>query len=136
MQSRSGYRSLSMLHSSLVNHTTTLPSYHVIIGFLINLQVQGHHPHQWAPFEVAGLLHAWQISHQISRYVYHESRQLRASTLCNPSLITDLPDHCPVIPLQAQEVCFCQWPSLTGMGHCVSHTRAVHMATCLEREVV
>ena len=42
--------------------------YHnIIIGFLINVQVQGQHPHQWAPFQVAGLLHAWQISHQISR---------------------------------------------------------------------
>ena len=41
---------------------------------LINLEVQGQHPHQWAPFQVAGLLHAWQISHQISRYVYHEGR--------------------------------------------------------------
>ena len=45
-------------------------SYH--IGFLINVQVQGQHPHQWAPFQIAGLLHAWQISLQISRYVYHE----------------------------------------------------------------
>ena len=44
----------------------------IIIGFFINVQVQGQHPHQWAPFQVAGLLHAWQISHQISRYVYHE----------------------------------------------------------------
>ena len=35
----------------------------IIIGFLINVQVQGQHPHQWAPFQVAGLLHAWQISH-------------------------------------------------------------------------
>ena len=42
----------------------------IIIRFLINLQ--GQHPHQWAPFQIAGLLHAWQISHQISRYVYHE----------------------------------------------------------------
>ena len=25
-------------------------SYHIIIGFLINMQVRGHHPHQWAPF--------------------------------------------------------------------------------------
>ena len=25
-----------------------------IIGFLINVQVQGHHPHQWAPFQVTG----------------------------------------------------------------------------------
>ena len=44
----------------------------IIIRFLINVQVQGQHPHQWAPFQTAGLLHAWQISHQISRYVYHE----------------------------------------------------------------
>ena len=27
---------------------------HHIIGFLINVQVQGHHPHQWAPFQVTG----------------------------------------------------------------------------------
>ena len=26
----------------------------IIIGFLINMQVQGHHPHQWAPFQVTG----------------------------------------------------------------------------------
>ena len=50
------------------------------------MQVQGQYPQQWAPFQVTGLLHAWQISHQISRYLYHEGRQLRASTLCNPSL--------------------------------------------------
>ena len=30
---------------------------------------------------------------------------------------------------------FCQWPSLTGMEHCTPHTRAEHVATCLEREV-
>ena len=29
----------------------------------------------------------------------------------------------------------CQWPSLTGMEHCALHTRAVYVATCLEREV-
>ena len=40
--------------------------------FLINVQVHGQHPHQWAPFQIAGLLHAWQNSHQISRYVYQE----------------------------------------------------------------
>ena len=45
---------------------------HIIVGFLINVQVQGQHPHQWAPFQIAVLLHALQISHQISRYVYHE----------------------------------------------------------------
>ena len=53
---------------------------YIIIRFLINVQVQGQHPHQWAPFQ------AWQISHQISRYVYHEGWYPRASTLCNPSL--------------------------------------------------
>ena len=47
-----------------------------MIGFLINVQVQGQDPHQWAPFQIAGLLHAWQISHQISRYVYHRSCSL------------------------------------------------------------
>ena len=26
------------------------------------MQVRGQHPHQWAPFQIAGLLHAWQIS--------------------------------------------------------------------------
>ena len=51
----------------------------IIIGFLIKVQVQGQHPHQWAPFQVAGLLHTWQISHQISRYIYHE---LSAIPLC------------------------------------------------------
>ena len=47
-----------------------------MIGFLINVQVQGQDPHQWAPFQIAGLLHTWQISHQISRYVYHRSCSL------------------------------------------------------------
>ena len=42
----------------------------IIIGFLINMQVQGQHPHQWTPFQIAGLLHAWQISHQIFRCIY------------------------------------------------------------------
>ena len=30
----------------------------IIIRFLINVQVEGHHPHQWAPFQVTGQLHA------------------------------------------------------------------------------
>ena len=52
--------------------------------------------------------------------------------------IADLSDHFPVIPLQTLEVWFCQCPSLTGMEHtgmehCAPHTRAVHMAMCLER---
>ena len=57
--------------------------YIIIIRFLINVQVQGQHPHQWAPFQIAGLLHAWQISHQISRYIYHEgdSRELPLSAI-------------------------------------------------------
>ena len=33
------------------------------------------------------------------------------------------------------EVWLCQWPSLTGIEHCALHTRAVHIATCFEREV-
>ena len=49
------------------------------------MQVQGKHPHQWAPFQIAGLLHAWQISHQIST---SWGLIARASTLCNPSLPT------------------------------------------------
>ena len=49
--------------------------------------------------------------------------------------IVDLSDHCPVILLQMLEVWLCQWPSLTGMEHCIPHTRAVHTAMCLEREV-
>ena len=58
----------------------------MITGFLINMQVHGQHPHQWAPFQIADLLHAWQISHHISRYVYYEGWQRKASTLCNLSL--------------------------------------------------
>ena len=34
-----------------------------------------------------------------------------------------------------QSVKFFQWPSLTSIEHCAPHTRAVHTATCLEREV-
>ena len=49
--------------------------------------------------------------------------------------IADLSDHCPVILLQTLEVWLCQWPSLTGVEHCAPHTRAVHTAMCLEREV-
>ena len=42
----------------------------IIIGFFINVQVQGQYPHQWPPFQIAGLLHVWQISHQISRCLF------------------------------------------------------------------
>ena len=32
-----------------------LANHHIlIINFLINMQMQGHHPHQWAAFQVAG----------------------------------------------------------------------------------
>ena len=37
------------------------------------MQVQGQHSHQWTPFQVAGLQHAWKISHQISRYIVYLS---------------------------------------------------------------
>ena len=37
--------------TSLIN---SIIHHHIIIGFLINVQVQGHHPHQWAPFQVTG----------------------------------------------------------------------------------
>ena len=55
-----------------VGHGHLFNIIYIIIVFLINMQFQGQHPHQWAPFQIAGLLHTWQISHQISRYVYHE----------------------------------------------------------------
>ena len=50
--------------------------------------------------------------------------------------IADLSDHCPVIPLQVLKVLLCQGPSLTGMEQSTPHTRAVHTASSLEREVV
>ena len=55
----------------------------IIIGFLINVQVQGQHPHQWAPFQIASLLQAWQISHQISRssIMRVDSRELPLSAI-------------------------------------------------------
>ena len=34
--------------------STIFTHIYIIIGFLINVQVQGHHPHQWAPFQVPG----------------------------------------------------------------------------------
>ena len=64
----------------------------IISGFLINMQVRGLHPHQWPPFQVAGLLYVWQTPHQISRYFYH-------CTLCSPPVscfhvIFGLPGPC------------------------------------------
>ena len=84
--------------------------HNIIIGFLINMQVQGQHPHQWAPFQTSG------------------------DNVLRPD-IADLSDHCPVISLQTLEVRLCQWQSLAGMEHCPPHTRAVHTAMCYEREV-
>ena len=55
-----------------------------------------------------------------------------------PSLLQDeiqISDHCSVITLQTLEVWLCQWSNLTGMKHCIPQTRAVHAATCLEREM-
>ena len=46
----------------------------IIIGFFINMQVQGPYPQQRAPFQATGLLHPRQISHQISRCLYHEGQ--------------------------------------------------------------
>ena len=77
-EERTGSRSLicffyiAIHNCNTYAHVSYIYIYIYIIGFLINVQVQGQHPHQWAPFQIAGLLHAWQISHQISRYVYHE----------------------------------------------------------------
>ena len=54
----------------------------IINGFFINMQVQGQHSHQWAPFQVAGLLQSsWQISHQISR-IDSQELPLSAIPLC------------------------------------------------------
>ena len=40
-----------------------------------------------------------------------------------------------VISLQTLEAGLCYLPSFTGMELCAPHTRAVHLATCLERKV-
>ena len=61
---------LETSHSANQSLHSDISSYHN--RFLINVQVQGQHPHQWAPFQIACLLYTWQISHQISRYIYHE----------------------------------------------------------------
>ena len=68
--------SVAHIRSPLQKYFYWEPQIHhniIIFRFLINVQVQGQHPHQRAPFQIAGLLHAWQISHLISRKVYHES---------------------------------------------------------------
>ena len=68
----------------------------------MNVQVQGPYPQQWAPFQATGLLHAWQISHQISSVsimrVYSWELPLSAIPLCQL-----LPSHLgpprPMLPL-------------------------------------
>ena len=58
--------------------------YHVIIiGLLINVQVQGQHPHQWSPFQIAGLLHAWQIYTRslVMSVMRFDSQELPLSTI-------------------------------------------------------
>ena len=44
--------------------------YHQIIRFLFTCRCRGN---IHIPFQEAGVLRAWQISYQLSRYVYHES---------------------------------------------------------------
>ena len=54
----------------------------IIIGFLINVQVQGQHPHQWAPFQLAGLLHAWQLTRSPGTSIMRvDSRELPLSAI-------------------------------------------------------
>ena len=73
------------LHST--QNSTTFS--HRIIRFFINVQVQ--YPHQWAPFQVAGLLHAWQISHQISRLIAESFHSLQSFSLSYLQVILGLP---------------------------------------------
>ena len=39
---------------SWTNMYDSISYHHIIIRFSINMQMQGHHPHQWAPFQVTG----------------------------------------------------------------------------------
>ena len=57
----------------------------IIIGFLINVQVQGN-IHISGPPSRSWLVVCRADPYQISRYVYHECQYLTSSTLCNPSL--------------------------------------------------
>ena len=67
---------------NFLGETLQILLHHIIIWFLINMQVQGQHPHQWAPFQIAGLLHAGQISHQISISIMRvDSRELLLSAV-------------------------------------------------------
>ena len=67
----------------------------IIIGFLINVQVWGPYPQQWAPFQATGLLHAWQISHlyitrkiinNITAHLKSPKNQNRRAALGRPAM--------------------------------------------------
>ena len=45
------FKGVKLLWNKELNHI-------IIIRFLIDVQVQGHHSHQWAPFQVTVKLHA------------------------------------------------------------------------------
>ena len=66
----------------------TMESYHIIIRFLINVQVQGQHPHQWAPplFPDSWLAACMADLTPDLQVCLSWRWWLRASTLCNPSL--------------------------------------------------
>ena len=66
-------------------------------AFRCNLQVQENHPHQ-----VAGQLHAWQISHWISTHPYHKGQPLVEFPLTAVSL-----SKCPLCHL---------WPPLPTLS--------------------
>ena len=47
-------KSLGFLRRNLKTKKKPQHHHHIMVGFFINVQVQGHHPHQWAPFQVTG----------------------------------------------------------------------------------
>ena len=65
---------LKLLRCNILEESFITSNIIIIIRFLINMQVQRPYPQKWAPFQATGLLQAWQISHQISRCLYHEGR--------------------------------------------------------------
>ena len=63
--------------------------YHRVIRFLINVQVQGQHPH---PLPRSWQLREWQISYQLSQYAYHESfHSLQSFSVSSFQVILGLP---------------------------------------------
>ena len=84
--------------------------------FWLTCRYRGNiHFSEWAPFQIAGLLHAWQISHQISRYVYHEGWY-----------------QWLLLPLSAIPLCTLCDPSLSAasMSSWASQTHAFHQSVC------